>query len=168
MLYAERDGHVVARACVRLTKCCVNGTPKDREEPAGKFSFVDVEAENGPPEERHQDERLALFLEHLYSSGLSPEDQLQIKALFVQMVQQKAGMLGALLVLSMDYREAVGAGFARTSLHLYISASKAGGQYLDSLGGNAEVSSEGSYKRNTFLVEQAKSQPGGNNETMRA
>lgn len=160
VLYAERDGRVVARACVRLTKCCVNGTPKDRGVPAGKFSFVDVEAENSLPEEQHQGERLALFLEHLYSSGLSPEDQLQIKALFVQLVRQKAGMLGALLVLSLDYREAAGKGFARTSLHLYISASKAGGQYLDSLGGQAEVSSEGSYKKNTFLVEQAKSQPG--------
>ena len=167
VLYAERDGRVVARACVRLTKCCVNGTPKDREVPAGKFSFVDIEAENGPPEEQHQGERLALFLEHLYSSGLSPEEQLQIKALFVQLVRQKAGMLGALLVLSLDYREAVGEGFARTSLHLYISASKAGGQYLDILGGNAEVSSEGSYKKNTFLVEQAKSQPGGIDEMTR-
>ncbi len=166
VLYAERDGHVVARACVRLTKCCVNGTPKDRENPAGKFSFVDMEAENGLPEKQHQGERLALFLEHLYSSGLSPEDQLQIKALFVQLVQQKAGMLGALLVLSLDYREAATEGFARTSLYLYISASKAGGQYLDSLGGQAEVSSEGSYKKNTFLVEQAKGQPGGIDKTM--
>ena len=50
---------------------------------------------------------------------------------------------------------------------MYISASKNGEQYLDSLGGNAEVSSEGSYKKNTFLVEQAKSQPGGIDEMTR-
>ena len=47
-------------------------------------------------------------------------------------------------------------GFAQTYLHLYISASKAGGQYLDSLGGKAEVSSEGSYKKNTFLLDRSK------------
>ena len=66
----------------------------------------------------------------------------------------------------MDYREAAKEGFAQTCLHLYISASKAGGQYLDSLGGKAEVSSEGSYKKNTFLVEQAKSLPEGADETL--
>lgn len=166
VLYAEKDGRIVGRACIRLTKCCLNGVLENRKGSAGKFSFVDLEAASDPPEEQHRGERLALFLEHPYSSGLSPEDELQVKALFVKLVKQKAEMLGALLVLSLDYREAAVEGFAQTSLHLYISASKAGGQYLDSLGGKAEVSSEGSYKKNIFLVEQTKSLPGGVNETL--
>ena len=163
VLYAEKEGRIVGRACIRLTKCCLNGAGENCKGPAGKLSFVDLET---APEKRHQGERLALFLEHPYSSGLNLEDELQMKTLFVKLVRQKAEMLGALLVLSLDYRAAATGDFAQTSLHLYISASKAGGQYLDSLGGKAEVSSEGSYKKNTFLVEQAKNLPGGADETL--
>jgi len=36
---------------------------------------------------------------------------------------------------------------------MYISASKNGSQYLDSLGGVAGVSASGSYTCNTFLLE---------------
>lgn len=166
VLYAEINGEIVGRASIRLTKCCLTGAPKDRIEPAGKFSFVDLEHANDLPEERHQGETLALFLERPYNSGLNPEKQLQVNALLVKLAQQKAEALGAMLVLSLDYREAVKDGFAQTCLHLYISASKAGGQYLDSLGGEAEVSSEGSYKKNTFLLDRSKGLPERTGETV--
>ena len=39
------------------------------------------------------------------------------------------------------------------SFYIYISASKNGSQYLDSLGGEASVSASGSYTCNTFLLE---------------
>lgn len=166
VLYAERDGQIVGRACIRLTKCCLTGAPKDRKEPAGRFSFVDLEEASGSQDIQHQDERLALFLERPYICGIDPEEQLQVNTAFVTLARQKARALGAMLVLNLDYREAAREGFAQTSLHLYISASKAGGQYLDSLGGEAAVSSEGSYKKNAFLVEQAKSLPEKIGETM--
>ena len=156
VLYAEMNGEIVGRACIRLTKCCLNGEPKNRKEPAGKFSFVDLENVNDPPEARHQGETLALFLERPYISGVDPAEQLQVEALFITLVRQKADALGAMMVLSLDYLDAAKEGFAQTYLHLYISASKAGGQYLDSLGGKAEVSSEGSYKKNTFLLDRSK------------
>lgn len=70
-----------------------------------------------------------------------------------------------MLVLSLDYQEAAEEGFAQTYLHLYISASKAGGQYLDSLGGKAGVSSEGSYKKNTFLLDRSAALPERADET---
>lgn len=159
------NGEIVGRACIRLTKCCLTGAPKSRKEPVGKFSFVDLEDVNDPPETRHQGETLALFLERPYNSGLNPEKQIQVNGLFVKLAQQKAEELGAMLVLSMDYRETVKDGFARTCLYLYISASKAGGQYLDSLGGKAEVSSEGSYKRNSFLLDRSKGLPERTDET---
>ena len=72
----------------------------------------------------------------------------------MELARKKAGALGAMLVLSLDYQEAAKEGFAQTRLSLYISASKAGSQYLDSLGGEASVSSEGSYRENNFLVGQ--------------
>lgn len=159
VLYAEQDGHVVGRASIRLTKCCVSGEPKSREEPAGKFSFVDLEEAASSTDARHQGERLTLFLERPYISGLGPEEKLRVSALLIELARQKAEMLGAMLVLSLNYREAAREGFAQTYLHLYISASKAGGQYLDSLGGQAMVSTEGSYKRNIFLLDQSKGGP---------
>lgn len=166
VLYVEKDGQIVGRACIRLTKCCLTGAPKDRKVPARRFSFVDLEEANSPLDKQHQDERLALFLERPYICGINPKEQLLVNAVFVALARQKAEALGAVLVLNLDYREAAKEGFAQTSLHLYISASKAGGQYLDSLGGAAAVSSEGSYKKNVFLVEQAKSLPGKTDEAM--
>ena len=168
VLYAEKNGRVVGRASIRLTKCCVSGQPKSREEPAGKFCFVDLEDADGLADERHQGERLALFLERPYTSGLGPEEELRVSALFIELVQQKAEALGAMLVLSLNYQEAAREGFVQTYLHLYISASKAGSQYLDSLGGQAEVSSEGSYKKNTFLVDRSMGLPERTDETARA
>lgn len=166
VLYAEKDGRIVGRACIRLTKCCLKADLKNQKEPSNKFTFVDLEAASCPLEERHRGEQLTLFLEHPYYSGLNPQDKLQAETLFIKLVQQKAEMLGALLVLSMDYRVTASEAFAQTSLHLYISASKAGGQYLDSLGGMAEISSEGSYKRNSFLVKQEKKPPTGVNKAL--
>ena len=165
VLYAEQNGEIVGRACIRLTKCCLTGAPKNRKEPAGGFTFVDLEVLNGSPEERHLGESLALFLERPYFSGLNPEEWLQVEALFIQLARQKAEALGAMLVLSLDYQEAAEEGFAQTYLHLYISASKAGGQYLDSLGGKAGVSSEGSYKKNTFLLDRSAALPERADET---
>lgn len=154
VLYAEKNGKIVARACIRLTKCCLAGTPKKRNALAHGFSFVDLEAAHGLSREEHQGEAVALFLENPYTSGIGPKEQLQAETLFVELARKKAGALGAMLVLSLDYQEAAKEGFAQTRLSLYISASKAGSQYLDSLGGEASVSSEGSYRENNFLVGQ--------------
>lgn len=38
-------------------------------------------------------------------------------------------------------------------ISMYISRSKAGEQYLDSLGGDNRIEQEGSYRKYTFLVE---------------
>lgn len=59
------------------------------------------------------------------------------------------------LVLSWDYYSYVPEGFTQTRLNLYISKSKAGCQYLDSLEGQATVDTEGSYRAGRFLVSQA-------------
>lgn len=40
--------------------------------------------------------------------------------------------------------------------YVYISASKNGNQYLDSLGGEATVSHSGLYGKNSFLMEKEK------------
>ena len=72
--------------------------------------------------------------------------------MFVELAGRKADELDTMLVLSEDYRKKDMPGFTWTKYTIYISKSKAGSQYLDSLGGQATVSSEGSYKSGSFLV----------------
>lgn len=97
-------------------------------------------------------EQVTLFLERPYISGVGPEVKAKIQAAFVDLAAQKADELDVMLVLSQDYRDSCGTGFAQTRYDIYISKSKAGKQYLDSLDGEATVTKEGSYKANTFLV----------------
>ena len=144
VLYAVRDGQTIGRACIRLTKSCVCETGQKM---GGGFHFVDLE-------DGRKDERAVLFLERIYHGGATPEERRQIGTMFIELAQRKACEIGTMLALSMNYNETAPENFVQTRLNLYISASKAGAQYLDSLGGNATVSSEGSYKSNNFLVWQ--------------
>ena len=105
---------------------------------------------------QYQGERegLTLFLERPYISGAGPEVAQNVMRMFVELAERKADELDTMLVLSSDYRNHIPSGFTWTKYAVYISKSKAGAQYLDSLGGQAAVSAEGSYKSNTFLVRE--------------
>lgn len=151
VLYVEKHGRIVGRACIRLTKCRLGKQGGAEDE----FSFVDLEDTAGSRKQERADERVTLFLERPYISGAGPEDQLRLQRLMIELAGQKALELGTMLVVSMDYANAKPAGFTQTYLNIYISASKAGGQYLDSLGGSASVSSEKSYRGSRFLVKQS-------------
>lgn len=147
ILYACQDGRIVGRAFLRLTKC-----RKTSAESSG-LSFVDLEAgEPDRPERAKDAEQIALFLERPYISGVGPEARAQVLDRLIDLAQHKAEELGVRLVLSYDYSDAKPQGFTRTRLHIYISKSKGGAQYLDSLDGEATVTKEGSYGVNTFLV----------------
>lgn len=68
--------------------------------------------------------------------------------------ENKAEELGARLVLSRRYKNVLeNKNYVLTNFYIYISASKNGSQYLDSLGGEASVSASGSCTCNTFLLE---------------
>lgn len=152
VLYAEVNGRIVGRASIRLTKCRQTGGKEKHTD--GTFNFVDLEDIAGSRNQEQQDESAVLFLERPYISGADPEMEQKIKGAFVSLLQRKAVQMGVLLVLNTQYQCAAGEDFAQTRLDLYISASKAGDQYLDSLGGSATVSSEGSYRDGSFLVWQ--------------
>ena len=66
-------------------------------------------------------------------------------------------MLKAELVLSDSYKKYAleGKEFIRAKYYMYISASKNGEQYLDSLGGMAGASEEGSYEEGYFLLPES-------------
>ena len=62
--------------------------------------------------------------------------------------------LGARLVLSCYYQDDVKTKeYIKSNYYLYISKSKNGSQYLDSLYGEASVSDSGDYSSNIFLLE---------------
>ena len=121
-------GRIVGRAFLRLTKC------RRTSAGGGSLTFVDLEAGGTGQQEREQ---MTLFLERPYISGLGPEAKTQAAQALVELAKRKAEELGILLVLSQDYADYSPQGFTQTRLHIFISKSKGGAQYLDSLDGEA-------------------------------
>lgn len=150
VLYASYNGRIVGRAYLRLTKGRLKNSGDRKPD---DFTFVDLENIDAT---RHtfstEEEYLTLFLERPYISGVSPEITQRIQAAFVALVSRKADDMGAMLVLSCDYQDLRTEDFVYTRFYIYISKSKAGAQYLDSLNGHASVSDEGSYHSNRFMV----------------
>ena len=150
VLYVTLDGHIVARAFLRLTKGRLTEKPSKSN---SAFTFVDLEDVAGSREEDHcSEESLVLFLERPYFGGINPEGKYKAEKLLIDLARRKADELGTMLVLSTDYRVDKLEDFTQTRFNIFISKTKAGTQYLDSLDGEATVATEGSYKANTFLV----------------
>lgn len=152
ILYARIDGQIVARAMIRLTK----GTYKNIKS-SQTLEFVDLEnLENVVNTEKSTNERLTIFLEKAYVYGISDKLKQKVEKMFIKVVQSKANKINALLVLSNYYLKLVNENYISTRYYMYISKSKAGSQYLDSLNGQASVSDEGQYKANNFLIWKTK------------
>lgn len=97
-----------------------------------------------------------LFLEHIYTSGLKKSEETAAKEMVVALATQKAEELDAVAVLSNQYRGCYPSGrYVSAPIYIYISKSKNGRQYLDSLGGAAVTLAEEQYKQESFLVERA-------------
>ncbi|MBP3254924.1 MAG: hypothetical protein J6M60_00320 [Clostridia bacterium] len=152
ILYAKINGKIVARAMIRLTKGNYNSTIEQKR----TIEFYDVENDAGKEiiESNivNSKETLTLFLEKPYISGISKEEEIEVKKLFIKLLRQKAEKMNALLVLNKSYDEAVNEEFILSKYYMYISKSKSSAQYLDSLSGQATISDEGQYKSNTFLI----------------
>ena len=154
LLYATVNGKPAARAMLRLTKGREK-TEKEKAQPS--LEFADLTRSEGNSKQgfkaENTAEELVVFLERAYVSGVDPQTEQVIRRLFVTLAKQKAEELGAKIVLASDYRtNAAQMGFVAMNYHLYISKSKAGTQYLDSLGGSCGVSNEGCYKQNLFML----------------
>lgn len=148
LLYAKSGDRVAGRAFLRLTKASLTRSG----EASSSLTFIDVE--HPDTVETQPSENIVLFLERPYVSGVDMETRKAMESMLVKAAIKKAEELGVMLVLSRDYWHVAADGFTQTRLYLYISRSKAGKQYLDSLNGEAGVSSEGSYRDNSFLVRQ--------------
>ena len=149
VIYLEEDGKIVFRAMLRLTKGSSDRKPMKKK----KVEFADLTREEEREGTAPAKEDLILFLERPYISGLSTSREENAVSCVYHLVQEKAGELGARLIISKDYdRYDVFARYQCKNYYVYISASKNGEQYLDSLGGMAAVSSSGSYESGAFLL----------------
>ena len=145
--FIRKNGQVVFRTMIRLTKGSYVGDRMRK-----KIQFADL-AEPGEPKEE-EGEELVLFLERYYEKNLTNEEMDQAIYLAFVAAKEKAKKLGARLVLSCYYQDDVKTKeYIKSNYYLYISKSKNGSQYLDSLYGEASVSASGDYSSNIFLLE---------------
>ncbi len=147
VLYLEWGGKIVFRALLRLTK----GSWKKHPMPASHVEFADLTKEK--PNQENIPEELVLFLERPYFKGLNKKMEKTVMQLVENLVQEKARKIQARLVISMSYYGYQAfEHYKCREYYVYISASKNGSQYLDSLGGETKISEEGTYGKNEFLI----------------
>lgn len=144
-----KEDTVVARALVRLTKGSYS--PPDKADNSS-LTFIDIE-QPAPKKQQKKEECLVLFLERSYTAGLSPAEVELAESLIIRLCEKRARELGALLVLSASYNASDK--YILTKLYLFVSKSKGGSQYMDSLSGSASVQDEGSYRSNRFYIRQS-------------
>ena len=152
VVYVYYGGKPVARALLRLTKGKFYNT-ENKKQP--ELQFADLENTSDTDEETalQSVEYLTLFLERPYIAGISGELIAKVYEVLIRLAEEKAAKLESQLVLSYFYHSAA-TGYFLTDYFLYISRSKAGEQYFDSLDGEASISEGGTYKSNLFLVQQ--------------
>lgn len=147
VIYFEKNGKIVYRALIRLTKGSVSAKPIRTK----CVEFVDLTKEKGKTDQGI--EELILFLERPYFGGISEEQENAVVSWVYQMVHEKAKRLHARVVISKSYEKyEASKQYGLMDYYVYISASKNGRQYLDSLGGEATVSQSGTYGKNKFLM----------------
>ena len=150
MILIRKGEDIVARACIRLTKGAFQ-RPADFD-----FSFADLAQEQSAGKMGASDEMLILFLERIYTSGLNDEEAETAMRMAVSLVTQKAAAIGAVAVLARRYQDCYDRDqYVGSQFYVYISKSKNGQQYLDSMGGAAVTSHKEQYTGTVFLVEQA-------------
>lgn len=150
IILIRKGDEIVARACIRLTK---GAFQKPTEL---MLSFADLAGENTTESSHIVSEKLVLFLERIYTSGINDDEQQMVMEMAVALATQKATELGAVSVLARRYVNCYARDqYVSSPFYVYISKSKNGQQYLDSLGGAAMTSRKERYVEGAFLVERA-------------
>ena len=153
VLYLSYRGKVVLRAAIRLTKGAYSDVTGNKQP---RIHFADLmvnEAETCAGNEEKTQEYLTLFMEKAYIAELPERLKYKAYQLMLHLMKNKAKEMNALLTISASYQESLGDEWIPFYYFMYISKSKAGEQYLDSLGGNNYVIAECSYKRGKFLMD---------------
>lgn len=155
IIYAQKNGVLVGRAFIRLTKGSFY-PPQKGARFNGAFEFVDLQCTTKKEKYDDTNELLTLFLELPYFRGVSKKSENEILRMFMDIVEEKAKKLNAIAVLNTRYIDAAleNAGYLSVGYYLYISKSKGGAQYLDSLNGETSVTDEGSYRKGIFCIKE--------------
>ena len=149
IILVKKDEAVVARACLRLTKGAF------QKPPAVDFSFADLSQGNTESGKSAAGEKAVLFLESIYTFGLNDIEKKEVMKLAVSLTTQKAAELGVVAVLARRYLGCYERDeYVLAPFYVYISKSKNGWQYLDSLGGAAYTSAKEEYVERPFLIMQ--------------
>lgn len=141
VLYAYKDGEIVGRAIIRFTKSFLKGENKNEDK--GKVSFLDVETTSGTNSDSLSKEKLTIFLERPYFSGINSQVIKTLEKMFCSLVMEKAIGLNARFVIS-DYFS-IKPDLKPMFCEVFISHSKNGVQYMDSFNGERSSSDEGQY-----------------------
>ncbi|WP_121616680.1 hypothetical protein [Virgibacillus halodenitrificans] len=149
---------VSARASLRLTKGSENYIELlQKKSKYKKLGFKDIDGEEQAIEETQTEvkEDLVLFLERCYTSLDGSQAQM-VRKQFIKLAQKKANELGAKLVIADNYNYDIpyDSNLVRKNYFVFISYSKNGYQYLDSLTGQASESTEGRYRRADVYVQE--------------
>lgn len=154
ILFLSIGGTIVFRAIIRLTKGSFSKIKQNKN-----LEFIDVttvEQDTSSECKEKPEEYLTLFLERPYFKGVTGKREKEIVNLVIILLKQKAEEMRARLVLSDNYQkfDLEDQKFVRVQYFMYISESKNGSQYCDSLGGEANVQRSGSYNRGYFLMQE--------------
>lgn len=142
LISLDKQDRVNTRALFRLTKYS-----KERIiTKSTKLSFEDVDDTISSEIQDNDKEKLVLFLEKVYTN-LDHSQKILVQKDFVKFAIRKAKELNAELVISKDYSSILrnNENFEEERCFIFISHSKNGYQYNDSLAGEATVDSEGKY-----------------------
>ncbi len=152
VLYLSWKGKIVLRAAIRLTKGFFGKAEHNKKQPP-QLEFADLSHRKDGEGEKQKTEKLVLFLEKAYTAGIPENMQKSVMEMVFRMMEQKAKLLNTLLVASTSYLKWKPERMHYALFSVYISRSKAGSQYLDSLDGSKSVVNEGSYQAHNFLLE---------------
>lgn len=142
ILFVSKGEQIICRAVIRLTKGSVRAvTPK-------KLEFADIGNEQEYTESQTQ---LTLFLEKAYLVESYRESKTMLFKLMWCLLRQKAKEMGVVLLCSDTYVSWQSV-LTRINYHFYITASKAGKQYLDSFGGERVSKDECKYYKTIALA----------------
>lgn len=139
IIFVKKNGRIVARAIIRLTKSLKSDEKRDTT-----LSFLDVENKY---EENETRERLTIFLERGYFSFVNDKEKETIIKQFIELAKEKAIEMDARLLISNSYNYYSALDDVKnTNMSIFISHTKNEVQYMDSFGGTNNASDEGGYK----------------------
>lgn len=152
IIYVKKNGTIIARAVIRLTKTA--NRMKERDEDRLTFTDVAVKQTQTSVQSTPFVETPIIFLERCYS-GIQGKKRIEIESAIIRFAMEKAEELGCGYLVSGEYETTIaGSTWGKTLIKaknpVFITKSKAGEQYLDSFGG--VYSNKGSgWHENTYV-----------------